>query len=347
MVDGQAWHDDRMKARLTQYLTRFTGASLLVVGDVMVDEFVLGEVRRISREAPVPILEWLSHRQVPGGAANAAANAASLGGHVHIVGLIGQDTAGDTLRDLLTQVGIDTDGLLVDPQRPTTLKTRISATSQQSVTQQVVRIDRLSRTPMSVDTEAQLIAFLQRRIPQVDAVLISDYESGVVTPAVIAATCAAAHAHGKILAVDSQADLGHFQAPTIVTPNQPEAERVVGYAFPDAETLARGGREILARSQAKYVLITRGAEGMALFGADGTLTEIPAFNRTDVFDVTGAGDTVVATLTLALAAGATAVEATCLANLAASIVVRRIGTSVTTPTELGAALAALQVPLPS
>ncbi|MBC7541893.1 MAG: bifunctional hydroxymethylpyrimidine kinase/phosphomethylpyrimidine kinase, partial [Candidatus Sericytochromatia bacterium] len=282
-----------MKARLHQSLSRFDVTSLLVVGDVMVDEFVLGEVQRISREAPVPILEWMSHRQVPGGAANAAANAASLGGRVTVAGLIGADGAGDSLRTLLMDQGMDTSGLLVDPLRPTTVKTRISATSKQSVTQQVVRLDRLSRAPMDAATELQLIAFIEARIPDVDAVLISDYESGVVTPPVIAAICAAAHRHGKILAVDSQADLGHFQAPTIVTPNQPEAERVVGYTFPDVETLTRGGREILARSQATYVLITRGAEGMALFGADGQVTLIPAYNRSAVFDVTGAGDTVV------------------------------------------------------
>lgn len=336
-----------MKNRLHSYLQRFPHASLLVVGDVMVDEFVLGEVARISREAPVPVLEWKSQRFVAGGAANAAANAASLGGQVHMVGLTGADATADTLRGLLREQAIDTDGLIPDPDRPTTLKTRISGTSKQSVTQQVVRLDRLSRAPMAAAIEARLLQFLESRIPSVDAVLISDYESGVVTPAVIAAACATAHAHGKILAVDSQADLGLFQAPTVVTPNQPEAEKVAGFAFTDQASLERGGRAILARSQAKYVLITRGAEGMALFGADGSLTMIPAFNRTEVFDVTGAGDTVVATMTLALAAGAEPVEAMCLANLAASIVVRRLGTSVTNPAELGAALAALEIPLPT
>jgi rfaE bifunctional protein kinase chain/domain len=335
-----------MKNRLQQYIAQFSEASLLVVGDVMVDEFVLGEVARISREAPVPVLEWKSQRFVAGGAANAAANAASLGGRVHVVGLTGRDSTADTLRDLLQGQRVNTDGLIADPARPTTLKTRISGTSKQSVTQQVVRLDRLSRAPMDAATEQRIVTFLRERIPQVDAVLISDYESGVVTPAVIAAACETAHAHGKILAVDSQADLGLFQAPTVVTPNQPEAERVVGYSFTDQATLERGGRDLLARSQAKYALITRGAEGMALFGADGSLTMIPAFNRAEVFDVTGAGDTVVATLTLTLAAGATATEAMCLANLAASLVVRHLGTAVTDPTELGAALAALEIPLP-
>jgi rfaE bifunctional protein kinase chain/domain len=313
----------------------------------MVDEFVYGEVARISREAPVPVLEWKSQRFVAGGAANAAANAASLGGQVAIIGLTGADGTSDTLHGLMRDLHVDTEGLIADPSRPTTLKTRISGTSKQSVTQQVVRLDRLSRAPMAPDVEARLIAVLQARIPTVDAVLISDYESGAVSPAVIAAACAAAHAHGKIIAVDSQADLGLFQSPTVVTPNQPEAEKVVGYTFTDQASLERGGRDLLARSGSKYVLITRGAEGMALFGADGSLQMIPAFNRTEVFDVTGAGDTVVATMTLALAAGAAAVDAMCLANLAASIVVRRLGTSVTNPDELAAALAALDIRLPS
>lgn len=335
-----------MKDRLQQYIDRLNAASLLVVGDLMLDTFVLGEVTRISREAPVPVLEYRSQRQVPGGAANAAANASSLGGQVHVAGLVGADTGGDDLRALLGALGMDTTGLIVDPSRPTTVKTRISGTSKQSVTQQVVRLDQLSRAPMAAGVEADLVRFLQARIPHVDAVLISDYESGVVTPDLIRTVSELARAHGKILAVDSQADLGLFRGATIVTPNQPEAEAVVGYAFDDVATLERGGRDLLEHTGAQWVLITRGAEGMALFGADGSVTLIPAFNRSEVFDVTGAGDTVVATLTLALAAGAEAAEAMCLANLAASLVVRRIGTSVTDPAELSAALADLAVPLP-
>ncbi len=327
----------------TQTLSRltrgFAQTRLLVVGDLIADEFLTGQVGRISREAPVLVLYHQHTDVVPGGAANAAANMASLGAQVQVIGLFGDDPSGVALAKSLSERGIDSSGVVVDPSRPTTTKTRISAASQQSVTQQIVRVDRESREPISAEIEAQVFAALEAKIPQVDGILVSEYGNGLFTPRVIAKILELAKVHGKLVTVDAQCDLRLFPGVAAVTPNQPEAEANVGFAITDEATLMEAGRILLAETGAQNVLITRGANGIAIFEANGTVTQIPAFNRTEVFDVTGAGDTVVGTLTLALAGGASPVEATLLANLAASIVVRRFGTATTTVEELADALA--------
>jgi rfaE bifunctional protein kinase chain/domain len=263
-----------------------------------------------------------------------------------MAGVVGTDPMAPMLRDELGRRGVGTALTLADPARPTTTKTRISASSKQSVTQQIVRVDREDRGPISQALEDQLLALIEETMPTYNAVLLSDYGNGVCTPRVIAETMQLAQAAGKIVTVDSQGDLRRFPGAWILTPNQPEAEAVVGYRITDEASLRRAGAQLLAEAQAKSMLITRGGHGMALFeagaaGAPDSLTEIPAFNRSEVFDVTGAGDTVVGTLTLALAAGATFKEAIVMANVAASIVVRRFGTSVTTVDELRDAWAGL------
>lgn len=319
-------------------LARLTGAfaatRVLVVGDLIADEFLTGRVGRISREAPVLILYHERTDVVPGGGANAAANMASLGGQVEVIGLRGADVSGDALEAAFRARGIGTRGLVTDPSRPTTTKTRISASSQQSVTQQIVRVDRESREPIDAGIAALVCARLDELVPTVDAVLLSEYGNGLFTEQVIAHVLELANRHGKLVTVDAQCDLRTFPGATALTPNQPEAEGVVGFPIVDDASLRRAGKILLTETRARSVLITRGALGIALFEADGTLHEIPAFNRTEVFDVTGAGDTVIGTLTLALAGGATPLEATQLANLAASIVVRRFGTSTTSVAEL-------------
>lgn len=327
--------DANTLARVAQ---SFASTRVLVLGDVIADEFLTGQVGRISREAPVLILYHQKTDVVPGGAANAAANMASLGGQISVIGLFGDDPSGQTLGASMGERGIDTTGIIIDPSRPTTTKTRISACSQQSVTQQIVRVDRESREPISAEIEAEVIRRLEEQIPQVDGILVSEYGNGLFTPKVIETVLRLAKQHGKLLAVDAQCDLRLFQGATVLTPNQPEAENVVGFAITDEKTLREAGRILLTETGAQCVLITRGANGIALFEANGDLHQIPAFNRTEVFDVTGAGDTVVGTLTLALAGGATPLEATLLANFAASIVVRRFGTSVTTVAEMSQTL---------
>lgn len=332
MIDSQT---------VSRILRGFSNTRVMVLGDLIADEFLNGEVSRISREAPVLILRHRATDVVPGGAANAAANMASLGGKVEVVGVFGQDVSGETLAQSLIERGVDTSGVVIDPDRPTTTKTRISASSQQSVNQQIVRVDRESHEPLSPELEDAVIAVLEERIPQIDGLLISDYGNGVLTPRVVQAALDLVRRHGKLVTVDAQGDLSVFKGVAALTPNQPEAEGVVGFPIVDQDSLKRAGQRLLELTEAQAVLITRGGNGIAVFEASGEITQIPAFNRTEVFDVTGAGDTVVGTLSLALAGGASYVEATILANLAASIVVRRFGTSTTTVDEMERTFAAM------
>ncbi|MEB3187831.1 MAG: PfkB family carbohydrate kinase [bacterium] len=326
-------------SRLAELGRAFARTRVLVLGDVIADEFLTGSVTRISREAPVLILHHQKTDLVPGGAANAAANIASLGGQVHVLGLVGPDTTGEGLRKALEIRGVEASALLLAEGRPTTTKTRISASSQQSVTQQIVRVDREVREPIAGDLEARVLETLEALVPQVDAILISEYGNGLVTPRVLAHALELARRHDCGVTVDAQGDLAPYQGVRALTPNQPEAEAVVGFAITDEASLRRAGDLLLEQTDAECVLITRGALGIACFERGGRLTQIPAFNRTEVFDVTGAGDTVVGTLTLALAAGATPVEATLVANLAASQVVRRFGTATVSLDELHEAIA--------
>lgn len=321
--------------RLFQLLERFNQARVLVVGDLNLDEFLTGRVERISREAPVLILRHETTKQVPGGGANAVFNLASLGAQVKVVGLLGKDDQGRSLHHLFDTTGINTQGILLDPHRPTVTKTRISGHSRQSVTQQIVRVDRKSDELPDVDLQLRLAAYIRSELDTVDAVVCSDYGDGVLTQPVISA----ALSHPRTI-VDTQKQIQRYQGAMLFTPNLPEAEQAVGYAITNSQ-ITQAGQDLLALTQAQQILITRGEQGMSLFDRDGTLAHIPAFNRTDVFDVTGAGDTVVAALTLGLTSGASFWEAAVLGNLAASIVVRQFGTTTTTPTEMKAALQAL------
>jgi rfaE bifunctional protein kinase chain/domain len=319
--------------RLHAYLDRFSQARVLVIGDLTVDEFITGQVERISREAPVLILRHESTRQIPGGGANAVYNLAKLGAQVKAVGLIGKDEQGLALLDIFVQAGIDTEGVMVDSSRPTVTKTRISGHARQSVTQQIVRVDRKSDELPDSDLQLQLAKYITKQLDQIDAIVCSDYGDGTLTSPVIEAVLQ----HPCVI-VDTQKGLQRYQGATVFTPNLPEAERAVGYEITSPQTLSQAGQDLLALTAAQYILITRGEEGMSLFDREGHQWLIPAFNHTDVFDVTGAGDTVVAALTLALIGGATCEEAAILGNLAASIVIRQFGTSTTTIAEMKAAL---------
>jgi rfaE bifunctional protein kinase chain/domain len=322
--------------RLFELIDRFSQARVLVVGDLALDEFLTGQVERISREAPVLILRHETTRQTPGGGANAVYNLAKLGAKVKVVGLVGKDSQGEALRSIFAADGINTTGILIDPNRPTVTKTRIAGHARQSVTQQIVRVDRKSDELPASEKQSQLAELIRQQLDSVDAVVCSDYGDGVFTPPVIEAVLE----HSRTI-VDAQKGLRRYGGAMLFTPNLPEAEQAIGYSINSPQTLHNAGFDLLGLTHAQQILITRGEQGMSLFDRTGTEVHIPAFNRTDVFDVTGAGDTVVAALTLSLCGGASFWEAAVLGNLAASIVVRQFGTAATNQEEMKAALQAL------
>lgn len=325
--------------RLCDLIDRFGQVNVLVIGDLTLDEFLTGQVERLSREAPVLILRHEYTRQIPGGGANAIYNLATLSGQVKAVGLVGADSQGEVLKTLFREAQIDVTGILTDRPRPTVTKTRIAGHARQSVTQQIVRVDRKSDDLPAAKLRQQLADYITAQIASADAVVCSDYGDGVLTEPVITA----ALQHPRVI-VDAQSHLPRYQGATLFTPNLPEAEKAVGYAITNADQLQQAGGDLLQLTGAEMILITRGEEGMSLFYRQDDVVKqeaIPAFNRTEVFDVTGAGDTVVAGLTLALCAGATPWEAMVLGNLAASIVVRHFGTATTTPTEMKTTLFSL------
>ena len=335
-----------MKERLNQWISKLSQGRVLVVGDLVIDEMIYGATHRLSREAPVMILKHQRSDILLGAAGNAAHNVARLNAaRAAVVGVAGKDYYCSLLLDAFQRDGIDASGLIQDTDRPTSTKTRISGMANHSVTQQVVRIDRESNAPVSGAIENQILDTLTRLAPEFDAMLLSDYSLGVLTPVVIEHCRALCAKHHLLMAVDSQQDLRLFQGAAIITPNQTEAERQAGFLLNTPEAVRRAGMKLLEDSGSQNMLITRGESGMSLFErfSDGAprQTDIPVFNRSEVFDVTGAGDTVVATLTLAMAVGAPLPEAAILGNLAASIVVKRFGAATTTPEELTMALTTL------
>lgn len=303
-------------------LARFPGKHIVVVGDVMLDEYLWGAVRRISPEAPVPVVELQKRSYVPGGAANAAANVAGLGGEVHLVGLLGADEPAKHLRDALEASSIDTSGLLVDSSRPTTTKSRIIAHSQQ-----VVRVDHEHREVIAPALEARLLERIDECLPHTDACILSDYAKGMVTPALARRVIDKGAALGKPVIVDPKGtDFAKYRGATLVKPNLHEASLFLKLDIATLEDVIQAGSGLLAYLGSGGVLITRGAAGMSLFQDGAGPVHIPAQAR-EVFDVTGAGDTVVSTLAMALASGAALEQAARLASRAAAIIVGRVGTT--------------------
>ncbi len=329
------WPLDSMdRATLTHIITRFAGKKVLVVGDMVLDEYIIGTPTRISREAPVLILEQRERFSIPGGATNPGVNARTLGAEVYLSGLVGNDPPGERLRARLAEYTIHCEGLYSEPGRPTSTKTRILAGSSQLVQQQIVRVDVIDRSQLGNGSQTEMLAYIEQTLPQMDAVIISDYETGVISPAIIEACISLARQHRKIITVDSHGDLFRFRGVTTVTPNQPEAEATLKTLITDLASLEAAGQQLLQGTQAQGVLITRGSEGMSLFEVNKPPLHLPASNLTEVRDTNGAGDTVAATFTLALAAGAEMAQAALLANIAASLVVRRLGCASNTPEEL-------------
>ncbi len=332
--------------RLLSLVDQFAGKRILVLGDMVADEYIYGAPMKISREAPVLVLRRRDSSLAPGGALNPAVNARTLGAEVYLAGVIGDDEPGRCLRRRLAELGINMDGLFTELGRPTSTKTRVLAGDTQLVQQQIVRIDQIDTSELEVATQRDIIAYLNEMIPQVDAVIISDYENGVISPHVLKEALPLARSLDKIVVADSHGDLARFQGVTALTPNQPEAEMTLGWEITNAASLDRAGARLLEMTGAEAVLITRGSEGMCLFTQDAAPYHIPASNRTEVADPTGAGDTVAATFTLALAATPPEShayryrDAAMLANLAAGLVVRHIGCATNTPSELAAAVRA-------
>lgn len=329
------------QGRLLSLVERFAGKRIVIVGDMVADEYVIGRPERISREAPVLVLTQHDSYTVPGGATNPGVNARTLGAEVFLAGVIGDDAAGERLRQRLAAYGVHMDGIFGEPGRPTSTKTRVLAGGAQLVQQQIVRVDRIDDSDLGEDCVRNIIAYLAEIIPAVDALIISDYENGVINRAIIEASLPLARELGKVVTVDSHGDFARFHGATALTPNQPEAEAALGMRITDRASLERAGARLLEETAAGGVLITRGSEGMSLFERGKAPVHIPASNLTEVYDPTGAGDTVAATFTLALTAGATMREAAVLSNIAAGLVVRHIGCATNTPEELAAAVTAL------
>ena len=323
------------KEELIQGIKKLVNPSVVVVGDMAIDEMIYGSTDRISREAPVLILRHYNTKIILGAASNAANNIAALNkGKVSVIGTYGKDYYAPILLSTFKEHGVNTEYMVEDETRATTVKTRISGSCSQSVTQQIVRIDRETTTPLSKEIEEKVIKNMEMAIPKHDAVILSDYNIGTLTDNVIKSAIELCKKYNKIIVVDSQKDLSRFQGVTSMTPNQPDSEKFVGFFIKDKETMQKAGKEMLAKTNADSVLITLGGDGMALFEKDGTFEKIPVFNKTDVFDVTGAGDTVVALYTLAMAAGLSKKNAAIIGNLAASIVIRYFGCATTNENEL-------------
>lgn len=313
-------------------IDQLAGRRLAVIGDSMVDRFLWGRVDRISPEAPVPVVRIEKETVKLGGAANVAANIRALGAEAVLFGTCGCDEAGRQLRELVADCGIDIAGMVECDARPTTIKTRIIAHNQQ-----VVRADREDDSPVSDSVVEQLVNRLAAAGP-FDGIIFSDYGKGVLTDSALEQLIAAGQAAGVPMVVDpKKGDFSQYRGVTSLTPNQKEAEQACARQISDSKDLSAVGQQLLARTGAATVLITRGEHGMALFYEDGSDRHL-ATQATTVYDVTGAGDTVIAVYTAALAAGADFFDAAALANHAAGLAVRELGTAAITADQLRAAL---------
>jgi D-beta-D-heptose 7-phosphate kinase/D-beta-D-heptose 1-phosphate adenosyltransferase len=303
---------------------RMRGRRVLVVGDLMIDEWIWGTVSRISPEAPVPVVAVTDHSFTLGGAGNVANNLRALDAQVEFVGTVGDDVFAADVRRMLTAEAVDDRGVFTVTDRPTTRKTRIVAHNQQ-----VVRADWEDTSPLAPPDRARIVAYVRERAADVDAVILSDYAKGLLGYEIVQA----ARACTLVLADPKPQNIDLFAGVTCVAPNAHEAETATGIKIADESSLERAGSALLQKLRCEHVVITRGEAGMSLFGRDGARLDVPSVAR-KVFDVSGAGDTVIAVLTLALAAGATIDVAMQLANFAAGAVVEKLGTATASASEI-------------
>jgi D-beta-D-heptose 7-phosphate kinase/D-beta-D-heptose 1-phosphate adenosyltransferase len=319
--------------QLESWIDRFAGRRIAVLGDCMLDRYQWGHVDRISPEAPVPVVEIERENFTLGGAGNVAANLRALGAEPLLLSVTGDDPDGATLRTALEERGIRASQLVVDPGRPTTVKTRIIAHAQQ-----VARTDRESRADLAGRPLEALLDTLSRELPLCHGLVISDYGKGVVNAATLGRALPIAHQHKLAVSVDpKESHIDAYRGVSILTPNQLEAGWAQGRRVVDEASLLEVGWGLQQRLDAQAVLVTRGPQGMSLFEKGGRYTHIPTVAR-EVFDVTGAGDTVVSVVALALAAGADMVSACALSNHAAGLVIREVGTATCTPEQLRSSL---------
>lgn len=319
--------------RAEALMEKFKKVRILVIGDLIMDHFIWGKVRRISPEAPVPVVEVTSESIVLGGSANVVNNIHNLGGRAVVTGVIGSDNDGKRLIEMLKEKGIPAEGIIKDARRPTTIKTRIIAHSQQ-----MVRFDREKKDRISPETSARVLSYIKKAVKAADLVVISDYAKGLITQQLVEETNAVCQSLGKPVAVDPKVEhFDYYKGVTIVTPNNLEASQASGVEITDDETLHRAGEVLFNRLGCQALLITRGENGMSLFET-ASETHIPTVAK-EVFDVSGAGDTVIGTLALALASGADFKEAAVLANFAAGVVVGKVGTATLSQEELHEAAA--------
>lgn len=321
------------KKTLIDSLPRMKGKKILIVGDIGLDEYVLGSVRRISPEAPVPILEVESEDKRLGLAANVSQNVVSLGGHALTVGVVGHDAGAEMLKGMFQSAGVSWEGVIVDGQRPTTRKTRVMAQHHH-----LVRVDYELTKYLSPETEARVIERTRELLPAADVVILQDYAKGVVSESLTGAMVEMCRDAGKRLLVDPHRSKGaeFYKGVDLIKPNYDESVAISGLRFDDLkdnpDKVYKVGRELQKKTGAHEVLLTRGKDGMTIFSGQ-DITEVPTYAR-KVFDVTGAGDTVVATVAMGLAAGLNLVQSCMLANFAAGVVVGKVGTVPCEVTEL-------------
>jgi len=316
-------------AKLHRVISNFKKAKILVIGDIMLDKFIWGTVSRISPEAPVPVVWAKTESYMPGGASNVANNIRSAGGSAYICGVVGDDEEGRVLISELSRNNINSDGIVVDGSRPTVNKTRIIAHHQQ-----VVRIDKEPDRTVSNNIISDILSYASKKIPGVDAVIIEDYGKGLIVPRLIKALIRYTRGHKKIIVVDPKSDyLTLYKGVTAIKPNRKEAEMASGIKIKDITSLEKAGKKMLRRLNAETVLITLGEDGMAMFQDGGRLVHIPTVAQ-EVYDVSGAGDTAIAIFTMARLSGATTIEAAHMANIAAGVVVGKLGIAVCSSSEL-------------
>ncbi len=317
------------KNRVTGIVNKFQKSKVIVMGDIMLDRYLWGSVERISPEAPVPVVHVEKETNNLGGAANVAANVHALGAAPLLIGVIGDDQYAGGFKKNLRSKKLPISGLVVDPKRPTTVKTRIVAHSQQ-----IVRVDREDSKEIGSELVGKLLAKVKKHLGQTDGIIISDYGKGIITSALLSELIPLARAEGKFIAVDpKEVHFRNYTNVSIITPNHHEAGFISGKRITSDKILNKVGWDLLKALSLESLLITRGEKGMALFEKDGRLTEIPAEAKT-VYDVTGAGDTVIAVLTVARTAGASMKEAAYMANVAAGLAVAQFGTAKVTKDEL-------------
>jgi rfaE bifunctional protein kinase chain/domain len=328
-----------MTEALQAIVPLLAGHTVLVLGDVILDEYLIGTPERISREAPIPVLELTERRYIPGGAANPASNILSLGSHARQIGLVGEDNAADRLRDELSGRGIDISGLLPLADRPTTLKTRILAKMGLRFPQQIARVDTVSRIPITIETEEKILDILRHSWGQCQALLISDYQSGLLTQTLVERLGVEAHQAGLLRVVDAQGHLEKYRGFDVVKCNADDARAVLRRDLATDHDFAEAARYLSRDLGLKgAMVITRGAAGATIATAYGGVHHCPSPQVSDVYDTVGAGDTTIAVMTLALISGASYRDAVMLANYASGIVVRHVGNYTPSQSELREAL---------